>query len=209
MNDIQLIQSMLSNHKLDKSRDAAIVIPLVREDDQSLSILFEVRAMTLRSQPGEICFPGGRIDPDDVNPLAAACRELCEELGLSHNDFDVLTASALEPVMSPRRGKIYPYVCYIPKPSVISPNQAEVSTTFRVPLSYLLEHPPSEHKTSFHFEFSDDFPFHKIANQSAYKGQKQTMTEHVFEYDGHVIWGLTARLLVSFLAILNEGQDQS
>lgn len=59
MNDIQLIQSILSNHKLDKSRDAAIVIPLVREEDQSLSVLFEVRALTLRSQPGEVCFPGG------------------------------------------------------------------------------------------------------------------------------------------------------
>ncbi|WP_306979158.1 NUDIX hydrolase [Alkalicoccobacillus murimartini] len=195
-----MIQEMLTNHTMQTDRDAAVMLPLVREADQSLSLLFEVRSLSMRSQPGEICFPGGRIDPDDKTPEAAASRELCEELGLSLTDIHML--SPLEPIMSPRRGTIFPFVCYIAEPNKICPNQAEVSSTFRIPLTYLLENPPEEHQTSFHFTFSEDFPLHLIANRSAYTDRKQTYTEHVFHYDGRVIWGLTARIMVTFLSIL-------
>ena len=205
MEDIQMIQTILTNHIPNSSHDAAVMLPLVREADQSLSLLFEIRALSLRSQPGEVCFPGGRIDSDDANPVSAASRELCEELGLTLNDIHVLSPSALEPIMSPRRGTIHPFLCYIQNPDTIKPNAAEVSSTFRIPLKYLLENPAEEHQTSFEFSFAKSFPFERIANQSAYQNRKQTYTEYVIQYDGHIIWGLTAQMIVAFTSMLKAG----
>ena len=50
---------------------SAVLIPLVQVDGE-WSVLFEVRSSTMRTQPGDICFPGGRIDPTDESPLFAA-----------------------------------------------------------------------------------------------------------------------------------------
>ena len=57
----------------------AVLIPLVQVDGE-WHVLFEVRSLTMRKQPGDISFPGGRIDPTDASPMEAAIRETHEEL---------------------------------------------------------------------------------------------------------------------------------
>ena len=67
---------------------SAVLIPFVQVDGE-WHILFEVRSLTMRKQPGDISFPGGRIDPTDASPMAAAIRETTEELGVeSRNNSD-------------------------------------------------------------------------------------------------------------------------
>ena len=61
---------------------SAVLIPLIQVDGE-WHILFEVRSLTMRKQPGDISFPGGRIDKTDPTPLAAALRETYEELGIN------------------------------------------------------------------------------------------------------------------------------
>jgi len=60
--------------------DAAVMLPLL-ETSEGLSILFQVRSMDLKWQPGDICFPGGRREPEDGDLAVTAARELEEELG--------------------------------------------------------------------------------------------------------------------------------
>ena len=67
----------------------AVLIPLVQVNDE-WHVLFEVRSLTMRKQPGDISFPGGRIDPTDASPMEAAIRETHEELGVDPTCIQVL-----------------------------------------------------------------------------------------------------------------------
>ncbi len=68
---------------------SAILIPLVLVNEE-WHILFEVRSFTMRKQPGDISFPGGRIDATDASPMAAAVRETTEELGVDPKTITIV-----------------------------------------------------------------------------------------------------------------------
>ena len=202
MEDINRIQNILNNHSPKKHHHAAVMLPLVHDKEQGLSLLFQVRSHSLRSQPGEICFPGGRMDTEDTSPEGTAIRELCEELGLTADVVEIL--SPLEPIMSPRRGAVYPFVCFLSSTENLAPNEEEVSSIFTVPLDYLLANSFKQYQSSLTLQFADDFPVNQIANRSAYKDRTLTYTEYVLQYKEHTIWGLTARILVDFIDILKK-----
>ncbi|TSB45653.1 NUDIX hydrolase [Alkalicoccobacillus porphyridii] len=202
MKDINRIQTILENHTPSNHHHAAVMLPLMYDEHNNLSLLFQVRSTTLRSQPGEICFPGGRMDKEDISPEYTAVRELCEELGVTAQDVSVL--SALEPRMSPRRGAVYPFVCHLLHPEKLSPNQDEVSSIFTIPLDFLLENKHHEYQSALRLSFAEDFPVKQIANSAAYTNQSFTRTEYVFQYKEHTVWGLTAQILVDFIDILKK-----
>ena len=64
----------------------AVLLPLIEVQNET-HILFEVRSMSLRRQPGEICFPGGKVDPEDLDQKQCAIRETSEELGINKEDI--------------------------------------------------------------------------------------------------------------------------
>jgi len=70
-------------------RAAAVLVGLVERPD-GLSVLFTRRTDTLEHHPGQISFPGGHIEPDDADAIAAALRETEEEIGLSAHHIDVV-----------------------------------------------------------------------------------------------------------------------
>ena len=72
---------------------SAVLVPLVRREGR-LGVLFEVRSAALTSQPGDISFPGGRIELDDAGAEAAAVRETREELSLPDSAIEVTTLAA-------------------------------------------------------------------------------------------------------------------
>ena len=86
---------------------SAVIIPLVQVDGE-WHILFEVRSFTMRKQPGDISFPGGRIDSTDPTPLAAALRETYEELGVDPKS--VTLVRQLSPYIASSTFVIYPFV---------------------------------------------------------------------------------------------------
>src|SRR5699024_8465241 len=91
-------------------RKYAILVPLVYINDE-IHLLFEVRSEHLRSQPGDICFPGGRMDKTDASPKACALRETSEELGVLSTEIKQVVP--LDYIVSESGRIIYPYVGYI------------------------------------------------------------------------------------------------
>lgn len=179
----------------------AILLPLLEKDGE-IHVLFEVRSRKLRRQPGEVCFPGGRIDPDDRDEEYTAIRETSEELGIREDS--ITNISPLDYMISPFGTIIYPYAGIIKSPDQIMPNPAEVGEIFTVPLSFLKEVKPEIYQVHFKVEPEKNFPFDLIAGGENYNWQTRKMEEVFYYFEDKVIWGLTARILKHFLEIIYE-----
>ena len=178
----------------------AVLLPLVEVQNET-HILFEVRSMSLRRQPGEICFPGGKVDPDDLDQQQCAIRETSEELGI--NKEDIVNVIPLDYMLLSTHNIIYPFIGTITTPEQIKPNLSEVGEVFTVPLSYFRKTKPRIHKVNFQIVPEEGFPFDLIIGGENYQWQKRPMEEYFYQYDGKVIWGLTARILAHFLELLD------
>ncbi|MFC7395142.1 NUDIX hydrolase [Scopulibacillus cellulosilyticus] len=182
-----------------KAKKSAVLIPLL-EVNGEWHILFEVRSKTLKSQPGDICFPGGRYDKKDASLKETAIRETSEELGISTSDITILGDLALY-VPSPYM-IVYPFVGYIHSVEGIMPNEQEVDSVFTVPLNWLLKQKPERHIVDLAAKPKADFPFEKIYGGKNYTFRRQFMEELFYDYNERSIWGLTAKILSHFLDTL-------
>ncbi|MEN1966748.1 CoA pyrophosphatase [Lentibacillus sp. N15] len=182
-------------------RKHAILLPLIEKNNET-HILFEVRSMKLRSQPGDICFPGGKIDPTDPDPEYCAIRETTEELRIPK--AVVQNIVPLDYIVADNGRMIYPFAGTITNPEQINPNTAEVSETFTVPLSYLLSAKPDVYKVHFNVVPADDFPLDLIVGGEDYNWRVQSKNELFYHYNDRVIWGLTAKILNHFLYLIES-----
>jgi len=176
---------------------SSVLLPLVEYNNEP-GLLFEVRAHHLKRQPGEICFPGGRVDAADPDDAAAAVRETCEELGLDRSQVQLL--GPLDVLVGAFPLMIAPFVGRIPLEAV-SPNPDEVAEVFVVPLRQLYAMKPQRFDVPFQARPTDDFPFHLIPGGRQYKWRTYVLPEYFYFYEGKVIWGLTARILRHFLEL--------
>lgn len=177
-------------------RNAAILLPVV-EVDGADCLLYEVRSKRLAMQPGEICFPGGRIEAGET-PEQAALRELWEELRIPASAVELLGPMDKMVHFS---GTVYPLVGRVDKEALkgIYLNQDEVEEVFTVPLDYLLRH-PSEHYT--YYMTPDNLHELPEALAEYVCHYRQTFVTPVWFYEGHTIWGMTARATEAFLKFL-------
>lgn len=181
---------------------SAVLLPLV-QDEGEWHVVFEVRAFTMRKQPGDISFPGGRIDADDASPMAAALRETEEELGIDRNTVKII--GKLSPYIASPSFVVYPFVAVCDYHEIIhSYNKAEVEEVFAIPLRWLMEHEPVLHCVPVHPTPLPDFPFDKIFNGEKYQWGKRSQEEWFYEYENYTVWGLTARILKYFIEIMKQ-----
>lgn len=191
----------LSKHKpsimdIDYFLQSAIVIPIIK-DQENTSILFEVRSKKLRGQPGEICFPGGKIEKSDINQQNAAIRETCEELGIKKTDLSIITP--LDILITPHQLIIHPFVGKIRESVVLSPNNNEVDSVFLVPLQHFLDNPPQKNIVNVNMSPEENFPFQYIPYGKDYPWRRGEYPVYFYFFKEYVIWGLTARILHNFL----------
>lgn len=159
----------------------AVAVPVLDN-----KFVFEVRSPFVK-QPGEISFPGGKVETGE-EPYATACRELEEELGITNQRF----LYELDPLVTPFNYVIYPYVFQLPDSRMVL-NPTEVRDVFLVPIELFLK----PHRVG-HVEVilrpRDDFPFDCIPGGQNYPWKKGSYTIFFFFWGEHVIWGLTARI---------------
>lgn len=185
----------------DDLRKHAILLPLTVRDNET-HILFEVRSMELRTQPGDICFPGGKIEKTDPNPRYCAIRETSEELGLAKTSIQNI--NPLDYIVSDNGRMIYPFTGIVTHPEQIQPNPSEVGEIFTVPLSYLQSTKPEKYKIYYNVEPEVGFPFDQIVGGEQYNWRVPHKNELFYRYNGKVIWGLTAKILHHFLTLLDS-----
>jgi len=152
---------------------AAVLVPLVNRQD-GLAVLFTQRSADLPDHPGQISFPGGRVEPDDAHVEDAALRETEEEIGLSRGRISVLGRLADYETVTGYR--VTPVVGWVEPPFVLKPDPVEVADVFEVPLSFLLD--PSNQQRHFRMLGTLRRDYHAIP------------------FGEHYIWGATAAMLL-------------
>lgn len=158
---------------------AAVLIPVIAHAPE-LTVLFTQRTQHLKSHSGQVSFPGGRAEPGDASAEFTALREAQEEIGLALERVEILGRL---PEYHTRTGfRVTPVIGLIQPPLELTPDPREVESVFEVPLSFLLDPANRQRRTR--------------------ELQGRSVGFYVFEYQGHMIWGATAGMLVNLHKML-------
>lgn len=187
---------------MDCQRFFAVLVPLVRRQD-GLYLLYEVRARTMHTQPGEVCFPGGKMEPGET-AQQCALRETWEELAIPEENIHLL--GQLDFIAHRANFLMQPVLAVVEEEALekMKLNPAEVDETFLVPLSYLLEHSPVEYEYPLVPSPGEDFPYELVGIPRSYPWRAGRENVPVYTWQGHPIWGLTARITRHLVRLLNE-----
>lgn len=178
-------------------KEFSVLIPIVRHGNKE-SILFEVRSNKLQKQPNEICFPGGKLEQEETR-LQAAIRETCEELLIENINIKVVTE--IDTLVTPFNSVIYPFAAYLEGYEGTFSVQ-EVQEVFTVPLDFLVNCKPRCSYLDIQMTPKDDFPFDKIQYGREYPWAQGKYPIYIYEYKDKIIWGITARILRSFIELI-------
>lgn len=152
---------------------AAVLVAVV--DHVSPTVILTERLETLRNHPGQISFPGGRIDPGDNGPVAAALREAEEEIALPRDSVEVIGIA--DTYRTVTGFEVTPVVGVVPAGLELEPRPGEVASLFEAPLHFLLD------------------PRRQAIRTAVWKGRERRYYE--IDYEGRRIWGATAAMLVN------------
>ncbi len=178
----------------------SVLLPLF-ENSGELQIVFQVRAEELSTQPGEISLPGGKIE-DNEHRAQTALRETREELSLSGDKVELF--GELDFLVTPYNLIIYSFCGRLQINSLddIDYNTGEVKDIFAVPLRYFKDNPPDCYKLKIKKVPVDEFPYQLIPGGKNYNWREGFFPVYFYKYQGHIIWGFTAKIIKSFIGLL-------
>ena len=179
-------------------RRSAVLIPLIRTDSGH-DLLFEVRAAGIGRQPGDCCFPGGGIKRGEPAKKAAV-RETCEELLVKPENIDLIFDSD---VFYNTDTVVYPFAAFL-NDYKWTYSKDEVAEVFTVPLNFFIESSPVLYESEIIRVPEENFPFDLIAGGRDYKWPSRKDKELFYLYEGHTIWGITARIIKGFTELLKQ-----
>lgn len=172
------------------ARPAAVLVPLI-DHPSGLTVMLTRRTDTLPDHPGQIAFPGGRLEPLDDGPLDAALRETEEETGLPRHF--VRPVGYLPSYLTITGYSVVPVVGFVRPGFEYRPDPVEVAEIFEVPLEFILS--PGNHRRE-----SREYRGHEVSYYVIpWKVGRR-------EYR---IWGATAAMLIDFARRVNAGVSKT
>ncbi len=182
---VEVIQERLKNYRKRKEtlphlRPASVLLPLYEKEDD-LFLLFTRRTEIVEHHKGQISFPGGMRDIEDVDAASTAIRETWEEVGIDPSLIQIV--GELDDHVTVTGFVVSPFVGIISYPFIMKICEEELSEVFSVPLSFLLE------RSNCRQEFLLDED-----------GLKREF--YVFQYNQYRIWGATAAITHNFIQVI-------
>lgn len=163
---------------------ASVLFPIVLRESGP-SVLFTQRTAHLKDHPGQISFPGGRVEPDDLSPAHTALREASEEIGLASAHVEIL--GYLPEYRTVTGFRITPVVASVTPPFDLTPEPDEVAEVFEVPLAFLMD-PTNHQQHSLH-----------------YRGALRHYW--AMPYQNYFIWGATAGIILLLYRALSARES--
>lgn len=165
---------------------AAVLVPIVDHTD-GLTVLLTERASHLKHHPGQISFPGGRIETHDDGPLQAALRETEEEIGLSREHIRFV--GYLDPHLVLTGFWITPVVAFVQPGFELALDDREVASTFEVPLTHILDE-------------ANHLSRERVIGETPIR-------VHDIPYREHNIWGATAGILMALYRLITAPAEST
>ncbi len=162
-------------------KPAAVLVPLVTRGD-SLHVILTQRTGHLSRHPGQVAFPGGRIDDGDESPVAAALRETEEETGIERHFVEPL--GYLDTYLTGTSYRVVPVVALLRSGFTVTPQPQEVADVFEVPLSFLMN------------------PAHHQRHSREWQGRERFF--YAMPYGERYIWGATAGMIRNLYGLVYE-----
>lgn len=169
------LEDLLSDARfadLDRTADAAVLIAVTERENPT--VLLTQRPRTMRDHPGQVAFPGGKIDEGE-DAVEAALREAWEELGIAHEQVRVIGTT--DRYQTGTGFDITPVLATVPADLPIRPDPHEVESWFEAPLDMLMDRN----------RWSENEVFWKGANRRYYE----------MDHQGYRIWGVTAAICIN------------
>jgi 8-oxo-dGTP pyrophosphatase MutT (NUDIX family) len=161
---------------------AAVLLPVIPRGRDGPTLLFTRRTDSLVRHGGQVSFPGGRSEADDLTPVETALRETFEETGIAPSFITV--TGYLDRYLTGTGFDIQPVVGLLSGGFALSPDPREVAEIFEVPLAFLCD------------------PANRRRESREVGGRQRTF--YAFTYQDHEIWGATAAIVVSLVQRLND-----
>lgn len=162
---------------------AAVLIAITDRPEPGL--ILTKRSARLRQHAGQIAFPGGRVDADDLDEVAGALREAQEEIGLDPQVAEIVGITDRYHTFT--GFDIVPVLAVIPPDLPLQPQEAEVADWFEMPLAFALD------------------PANRVRREMEFEGAMRHYYE--IKWQGRMIWGITAAILANLSRRL--GHDRS
>ena len=163
---------------------AAVLVPLFKKGG-NCHLLFTKRSDQVKYHKSEISFPGGAVDEEDKELVNTALREAYEEIGLKESDVQII--GVLDDYVTITEFIVTPIVGFFPYPYPFKVSEIEIAELIEVPLSSLL----------------DEACF---SEREIFRGGQNEVVDS-YQYEKHVIWGATARILKQFLDLITSSKN--
>lgn len=167
--------------------------------------MFEKRSAKLRNQPGEICFPGGKLEPGE-SLQECAIRETMEELKICAQQIEILGPGDI--YISPFNLMLHPFIGVL-KEYQNTFSTDEVDEVIPVPLDFFYSREPERFESKLLHELPENFPYEWIPGGISYPWKKGSY-EILFYHDKDlIIWGMTAQIAHSAVKLLKQYRIQN
>ncbi len=161
---------------------AGVLVPLHFHDDK-WHVILNIRSQHVSHHQGEVAFPGGRLEPGDVDMTACALRESWEEMGINPEDVDVL--GPLDATLTRTNFLVWPTIGVIPHPYDFKPDSREVAAVLDIPLHTMIDGSA-------------------VLHEARLNADGTLLRRKAYGHDGHLIFGATAWILSDLLEVINK-----